>query len=243
MPLSRSAGVRPRSARSALALRAVSTTGSGDDTGPRPARTPRSRMGRAIDSVTAFDLPDGSLTATSSSGPVGAQWADRETLTLFARVDDPEGVREVAIWGTTKLTCVPASGLATTRGPGLVTAPLTVSTDDAKAGEMTRTAREVEWTIQAGDFRCPARSQLIAEQVFWGAGSNFGAATLRVRPLPSPTFDRVTLSAVGRLALTPSRAMERSTRQSSSPIRSRTDRPCSRCSRLVVLPKAEGHPT
>jgi len=129
--------------------------------------------------LSALDLPDGTLTATSFTGPLGAQWSARETLTLFARVDDPEGVREVAVWGTTKHTCVAASGLATTRGPGLATAPLAVSTHVPEPGEMARTAREIHYTIQARDFSCPAGSrQLIVEQVFWAAGNNFGGGAI-----------------------------------------------------------------
>src|SRR5439155_1740005 len=74
---------------------------------------------------------------TQSSGAVSATLSATDSLAVAARADDPDGVKEVAIWGTDKETCTDSQGLATVRGPGLAGAPLVESADTATSGTTT----------------------------------------------------------------------------------------------------------
>jgi hypothetical protein len=117
----------------------------------------------------------GELAVTPTSGAVTGSWSGTESIVIAARAEDPEGVKEVAIWGTTQKTCTDAGGTATNEGPGSATVQLAVSTDPATPGGTAQSARQVQLVVKAADFRCPAGTvSLAVKQEFWVTGRNFG---------------------------------------------------------------------
>ena len=133
-----------------------------------------------VTAVGTLGKSGGEVEVTPTSGPISASWKGASSLVLGARAEDPEGVREVAIWGTTEKTCTDASGIATKTGPGLPGAPLAASTDTATPGGTTYSARQVQYTIEVSSFVCPPGTQeLIAKQVFWATATNFGAGATK----------------------------------------------------------------
>jgi hypothetical protein len=119
----------------------------------------------------------GDLHVTETSGAVSGTLAASDSIQVAARGDDSEGVRQVAIWGTTTKTCTDPSGNATREGPGLAGAPLADSTDTAAPGGTTTIQRVVSVPLRLADYSCQAGSRLALEFDFWVTAQNFGGGT------------------------------------------------------------------
>jgi hypothetical protein len=94
---------------------------------------------------------------------------------LRAIAEDPDGIKQVAIWGTTEKTCEdPATGIAQLTGPGLVGAPLVQDMSAATVGGAASTGRYVSYVVKV-DIQCPATAPRFVSQklVFWGEATNF----------------------------------------------------------------------
>ena len=119
----------------------------------------------------------GELRVSETSGPVAGTLSANDSIQLAARGDDPEGVRQVAIWGTTEKTCTDANGIATRQGPSLAGAPLAESTDTATTGGTTTNQRVVTYPVRVADYTCPQGSTVSFELIFWATTQNFGGGT------------------------------------------------------------------
>jgi hypothetical protein len=162
----------------AVALVALlACTGPVGPTVPVPASDSTPPVLTALETL---DRVGGQLSVTPSSGAVAGSWSGAESLTISARVDDPEGAREVAIWGTTRTTCFSADGTGSGGNPGLASAPLAVNSDSATPGGATQTGRVVTYTIRMSDFSCaPEFVGLSVEHVLWAIGRNYGGGEAR----------------------------------------------------------------
>lgn len=118
----------------------------------------------------------GDLDVNQTSGPLTGALSATDSIQVAARADDPDGVRQVAIWGTERKTCTdPQSGLGTITGPGLAGAPIAESTETATG--TTTNQRVVSTPVRISDYSCPQGQKLSLELVFWATGQNFGGGT------------------------------------------------------------------
>lgn len=116
----------------------------------------------------------GEVRVTTTSGDVSGTLAADDSIALSGRVDDSEGVKQAALWGTTEKTCLFADGHAEKQGPELVGAPLVESTDPATSGSTT-TQRVVSHPLKVSDSVCAQGSGLTGLKfVFWVTGQNWG---------------------------------------------------------------------
>jgi hypothetical protein len=119
----------------------------------------------------------GDLRVSQTSGPASGTLSATDSIAVAGRVDDPDGVKGVAIWGTEKKTCIdPVSGLGTTTGPGLAGVPLIESTDTQTSGTTTN-QRAISTPVRVSDYSCPQGQKLSFELVFWATGQNYGGGT------------------------------------------------------------------
>jgi hypothetical protein len=129
-----------------------------------------------------LDRAGGQLSVTPTSGPVAGSWGGPEAITIAARVDDPEGAREIAIWGEGTLTCY--QGEIASMGQPLLGGAIATNTDPASPGGTTQTGRVVTYVARLGDFDCPASDTgLHLELKFWAVGKNFGTGEARSETL------------------------------------------------------------
>ena len=118
----------------------------------------------------------GEVRVSQTSGPMSATLSPTDSLAVAARVDDPDGVKQVAIWGTEKKTCTDPTGVGTVTGPGLAGAPLIDSTDNATSGTTTN-QRTISQPVRVADYTCPQGQKMSLELVFWATGQNYGGGT------------------------------------------------------------------
>ncbi len=97
-----------------------------------------------------------------------------ESFLVRAIVEDPDGVKDVAIWGTDERTCMdPTTGVAQKSGPGFAGAPLILNPDPATAGGMAYTKRYVSYTVKV-NTTCPGNLRFLSQTfTFRAEGTNF----------------------------------------------------------------------
>lgn len=104
--------------------------------GPQGTTVPINTADTSLPTVFALETlgrKGGEVGVTATSGPVSAMLAADDSIAVVGRVDDSDGVRTVAVWGTSKKICVDAAGFATMTGLGVAGAPLAESTHPGQA--------------------------------------------------------------------------------------------------------------
>lgn len=129
-----------------------------------PAKVTLETQGRAGGDVT-LDLGMPPATINIGRG---------ESFIVRTVAEDPEGIKEVATWGTMEKTCKdPITSAAQHTGPGVSAAPLARDVSSATAGGTASSVRYVSYTVQV-DVSCPATTQFVEQKfVFWGEAKNF----------------------------------------------------------------------
>ena len=99
-----------------------------------------------------------------------------ESFILRAVAEDSDGIKEVAIWGTTEKTCTdPTTGTAQVTGPGLQAAPLIKDMSSATVGGTASSVRYVSYVVKVDSTCPPTAPRLIVRFVFWGEAKNFSS--------------------------------------------------------------------
>ena len=138
------------------------TVNASDQT--RPSGITLETQGRAGGDVTL------GLGATSLAIDIGRG----DSFVLRAVAEDPDGIKEVAIWGTIEKVCEdPATGTTSPPGPGLSGAPMARDTSSATVGGNASSVRYVSYVVKA-DISCPATLRFLFQKfVFFGEATNF----------------------------------------------------------------------
>jgi hypothetical protein len=118
--------------------------------------------------------PGGEITLTVGAQPVKLDMGKGDSFILRAIAEDPDGIKEVALWGTSEKTCEdPATDKASHSGPGLVSAALIKDSSAAPVGGTATSARYVSYMVKV-DVACPHGPRFASQKfVFWGEAKNF----------------------------------------------------------------------
>ncbi len=120
----------------------------------------------------------GDLRVTPTSGPVSGSLAADESMQVVARVDDPEGVKEVTIWEGAKQTCVDAAGDATSEGS--LDGQAAVTSTDSGGAATTTAQRTASHAVNVAGYTCPAGTRLLSlVLVYWTTGRNYAGTETR----------------------------------------------------------------
>lgn len=117
----------------------------------------------------------GELTLPLGATPLAITIGRGDSYFLRAVAEDPDGVREVAIVGTTEKTCTdPVTDAAQHVGPG-ARALLAKDTSSATVGGTASNMRYVSYVVKV-DVSCPANLRFVSQKfVFWGEAENFSS--------------------------------------------------------------------
>lgn len=111
----------------------------------------------------------GEVTLGIGASPLAINIGRGDSFILRAVAEDSDGIKEVAIWGTTEKTCTdPTTGTAQHDGPDLASAPLTKDMSSATVGGTASSVRYVSYVVKV-DITCPPTAPRLEVQfVFWG---------------------------------------------------------------------------
>ena len=115
----------------------------------------------------------GDVTLNLGAAPLTINIGRGESFILRAVAEDPDGIKEVAIWGTVAKSCAdPITGDVTTEGPGLQGGPLARDASSATVGGTASTMRYVSYGVKVDT--CRGNSRFVEQKfVFWGEAKNF----------------------------------------------------------------------
>jgi hypothetical protein len=115
----------------------------------------------------------GEVTLGIAGSPLAIDIGKGDSFLLRAVAEDPEGVKEVAILGTTEKSCTdPITDKAELVGPSQQ-ARLVKNTSSATVGGTASSVRYVSYVVKV-DISCPATLRFLSQKfVFWGEAENF----------------------------------------------------------------------
>jgi hypothetical protein len=118
--------------------------------------------------------PGGEVTLAVGAAPLAITIGRGDSYFLRAIAEDPDGVKEVAIWGTTEKVCEdPVTNTASPPGPGLSGAPIVKDMSSATAGGTASSMRYVSYVVKV-DVSCPAALRFVSQKlVFWAEAESF----------------------------------------------------------------------
>ena len=123
-------------------------------------------------------LPGGEVGVHLNYAPaVGHLPLDQSAL-VYASAEDPEGLKEIAIWGTDEHSCIDSQGTAAKTGPGLAGGRLTTETDPTAPNGKAHTQLYVSYRLSPAG--CPQGTRLDSQKfVLWAEASNYGGQKLK----------------------------------------------------------------
>lgn len=109
-----------------------------------------------------------------------------ESLFVVAAAEDPEGVKQVQIFGEAKVRCTNNAGIGQLRFFSLIVSDL----DDSEPGETELMRRWIPYSVRPSNFPCAEPSEFEVAQVtvqLRGRGDNFFGLTVTT-PVVSFTY-------------------------------------------------------
>ena len=118
--------------------------------------------------------PGGEVTLAVGAAPMTITIGRGDSYILRAVAEDVDGVKEVAIWGTSEKVCEdPATNTASAPGPGLSGVPIVKDMSSATAGGTATSKRYVSYVVKV-DATCPSTRRFVSQTLtLFGEATNF----------------------------------------------------------------------